>query len=51
MKDGLLQNADGVGFVRDYADVVANKPQILPEVDIPIRELRFSKGKMFFVFS
>lgn len=48
---GQLQSIDGAGFARGYADVVANRPKVLPEVDISLREPRFSEGEMFLMFS
>lgn len=35
---GQLRNIDGAGFACGYADVMANRPQVLPEVDIPFHE-------------
>ncbi|KAG6707861.1 hypothetical protein I3842_06G053400 [Carya illinoinensis] len=36
---------------RVFADLVENRPQSLPEMDLPIREPRFTEGEMFFFFS
>ncbi|XP_042972861.1 uncharacterized protein LOC122304669 [Carya illinoinensis] len=44
-------HAAGVGFRRGFANVVANRPQPLPSMDISVREPRFVDGEMFFTFS
>lgn len=36
---------------RGFADVVMDRPQILPEVEIAFREAKFAAGEMFFLFS
>lgn len=38
-------------LIQGYADIVVNRPQPLPEVDIPFREPHFNEGEMFFMFS
>ncbi|XP_042974693.1 uncharacterized protein LOC122306327 [Carya illinoinensis] len=44
-------HAAGVGSRRGFSDVVVNRPQPLPSLDISVREPRFVDGEMFFTFS
>ncbi|KAG2685520.1 hypothetical protein I3760_10G128900 [Carya illinoinensis] len=44
-------HAAGVGSRRGFSDVVVNRPQPLPSLDISVCEPRFVDGEMFFTFS
>ncbi|KAG2726153.1 hypothetical protein I3760_01G099400 [Carya illinoinensis] len=44
-------HAAGVGSRRGFSNVVVNRPQPLPSLDISVREPRFVDGEMFFTFS
>lgn len=49
--DHRVGGASKVGSGRGFVDAMMDWPQVLPMVEIPFREPKFSDGEMFFPFS
>lgn len=51
MTVGIPDGNSGTSRGRSFVDLVVERPQVLLEVDIPLKEPRFCEGEMFFLFS